>query len=86
MKEKKSLEKQTRGWLPNYPLLLTINNTRYSRKLEKWVANPFATLGTITIVASLLSVIFGTTLVSAYLPLPNEPKLSSCIQVSMRES
>jgi hypothetical protein len=67
MKNKRSIERQTRGWFPKDPILFTPNSARHRRKLEKWVANPFFTLGSLMIVSSLLSAVFGTVLVSAYL-------------------
>jgi hypothetical protein len=73
MKNKRNIEKQTRGWLPNNPTLFAANNAKHSRKLEKWVANPFATLATLVVVASLLSAVFGTVLVSVYLAPPIAP-------------
>ncbi|MGD6811021.1 MAG: hypothetical protein ACQCN3_15110 [Candidatus Bathyarchaeia archaeon] len=65
----KSIEEQTRGWLPKDPVLFTPNRARYGRKLGKWIANPFSTLGGLMIVASLLSAVFGGGLVSVYLTL-----------------
>lgn len=67
MKNKRVIKRQTRGWLPKDPVLLTSNNASYNRKIEKWIANPFPTLGPIMIISSLLSAAFGIVLVSSYL-------------------
>jgi hypothetical protein len=73
MKNTRTTEKRTRGWLPNDSICFTTISTKHSRKLEKWVVSPFATLGTLMIVASLLSAVFGTVLVWAYLSPPIAP-------------
>ena len=70
MKNKRYRLRQTRGWYPNDPALFISSKATHSRKLEKWIANPFATIGALMIVSSLLSAVFGATLVSVYLVVP----------------
>lgn len=71
MKSKRSHQKQTRGWYPNDPKFFITSKATHSRKLEKWIANPFSAMAAITIISSLISAVLGTTLVLVYLePVP----------------
>jgi hypothetical protein len=77
MKNNRNHSRQTRGWYPNDPTLIISSKATHSRKLEKWIANPFSTLGVLTIFCSLISAVLGTAFVSAYLtgyamPAPGE--------------
>lgn len=73
MKNKNNVGKQTRGWIPNNPKIGTINSTKDRKKTHKRITLPLSTLGAFMIVPSLLSAIFGLTLVSVYLTLPSGP-------------
>ena len=71
MKNNRNRHRQTRGWYPNDPTLFISSKATHSRKLEKWIANPFSALGGLTIICSLISAVLGATLVSVYLePVP----------------
>lgn len=67
MKNNRNHRRQTRGWYPNDPALVISSKVTHSRKLEKWIANPFSTLGVLTIICSVISAVFGATFVSVYL-------------------
>jgi hypothetical protein len=67
MKNNRNRHRQTRGWYPNDPTLFITSKATHSRKLEKWIANPFLTMGALTIICSLISAVFGAVFVSAYL-------------------
>jgi hypothetical protein len=67
MKNNRNHHRQTRGWYPNDPALFISSKATHSRKLEKWIANPFSALGVLAIISSLISAVFGATFVSAYL-------------------
>jgi hypothetical protein len=73
MKNKNNVGKQTRGWIPNNPKIGIINSAKDRKKTHRRITLPLSTLGAFMIVPSLLSAIFGLTLVSVYLTLPSGP-------------
>jgi hypothetical protein len=73
MKNKNTVGKQTRGWIPNNPRVGIINSTKDRKKTHRRVTLPLPTLGAFMIVPSLLSAVFGIVLVTVYLRLPSGP-------------
>jgi hypothetical protein len=67
------LQSCIRGWFPHEPIIGTIRSTQSSTGLNRWVGLPCSTIGALMVAASLLSVVFGTALVSFYLMLPPLP-------------
>ncbi len=75
MTNKAKVKKQTRGWLPKEP---TVSFTKSTKGVERpsWgITVPFWVPG-LTIVTSLISALFGATLVSAYTWIPQGPGIT----------
>ena len=73
MKNKNNIRKQTRGWIPNNPRVGIVNSAKDRKKTHRRIRLPLSTLGAFMIVPTLLSAIFGLTLVSVYLAPPIAP-------------
>jgi hypothetical protein len=76
MTNKSNVKKQTRGWLPKEPTVSFTESTKGVEKPSWRITVPFWAPGLI-IVTSLISALFGATLVSLYIiPIPQGPGIS----------
>lgn len=69
MNIKRSLEFCIRGWFPKEPTIYIIKSTGEKKGLYNWALCPFFVPGVLMIIAALLSVTFGLTLVTVFLPM-----------------
>jgi hypothetical protein len=61
---KNKLESRIRGWFPQEPTIGIIKSTQINLRFDRWVGLPFSTIGALMIIFSVLSVAFGTSLIS----------------------